>query len=480
MSSLLYISTGCFAAKFLENSRTYCKPFLLCSPVQLSLEGAVMKKIFVSDLHALPAGVAVVLPCWLKARRHSGGICFLDVVDSTGQIQVVVEKKAFPAEYFDAIGRIPLESAIEITGAVVSHPNKPREIVAGNIGVVNPADLQISPQPRGDFDIFDPSLADQLLSNRHLYLRNPKIMEILKFRSLMMSEVRRWFEDRQFLAIDAPILTPVPLYDDGSAVGVDIGGEHIFMTQCVGYYLEAAVQAFERVYNMGPSFRGEESRSPRHLMEYHHIKAEIAFTDLEDIIRLVESLIAHLTNACWEKSPNTAKTLGKPMCLDGMRTPFPRISYEDAVSYLAKHGFDIAFGKGLGGAEEKKLSELFPSTPFWVTGIPRVVEPFPYCIDPTDTRITRVADLIASNGYGELLGVAEKIHDLTMLDERLAEKGKLQDPRYEWVREVHQMGCVPHTAFGMGVERMVRWLLNIPHVRDAIPFPRIFRRRVYP
>lgn len=439
-----------------------------------------MKGIYVSDLQTRPEGVSVTLLCWLKARRHSGGICFLDVVDSTGLIQTIVERNYVGEEIFDAAERIPLESAVEVTGNVVSHPNRKREIVASSIRVISPASISVSPQPRGDIDIFDPKLVDQLLTNRHLYLRNPKVMEILKFRSLMMSEVRHWFEERQFLAIDAPILTPVPLYDDGSAVGVDIGGEHIFMTQCVGYYLEAAVHAFERVYNMGPSFRGEESRSPRHLMEYHHIKAEIAFTDLEDIIHLVESLIAHITDTCWKKSPDTAKILGKSMCLDGMQIPFPRVSYEEAVKYLEQSGFDIAFGKGLGGAEEKKLSELFPSTPFWITGIPRTVEPFPYCIDPTDTRITRVADLIASNGFGELLGVAEKIHDLEMLDERLNEKGKLHDPRYEWVREVHQMGCVPHAAFGMGVERMVRWLLNVPHVRDAIPFPRIFRRRVYP
>lgn len=439
-----------------------------------------MKNVYVSDLLERQAGVDVVLPCWLRSRRHSGGICFLDVMDSTGLIQAIVERNRIGENEFDAIGRIPLESAIEVSGKVVSHANRPREIAVDGIRVISKASIPVSPQPRGDVDVFDARLVDQLLTNRHMYLRNPKIMEILKFRSLMMSEVRRWFEDNHFLEIDAPILTPVPLYDDGSAVSVDINGERIFMTQCVGYYLEAAVHAFERVYNMGPSFRGEESRSPRHLMEYHHIKAEIAFADLEDIIRIVERLISHVTERCWKKSPDVAQVLGTSMCLDGMRTPFPRISYEDAINLLKTDGFDIEFGKGLGGAEEKRLSELFPSTPFWVTGIPRVVEPFPYCIDPADTRITRVADLISSNGMGELLGVAEKIHDIEMLDERLTEKGKRNDSRYEWIREVHQLGCVPHAAFGMGVERMIRWMLNIPHVRDAIPFPRIFRRRVYP
>lgn len=438
-----------------------------------------MKNLFVRDILERPPGVDVVLPCWLANRRRSGGILFLDVVDSTGTIQAVLEANKLGEAGFESAQRIALESAIEIRGTVASHANRPREISVSAVQLIGHAGIEISPLPRSNFDIFDTKMADHLLSNRHLYLRNPKSMAILRYRSLLMSEVRRWFEERSFISIDAPILTPVPLYDDHSAVSVEVNDEKIYMTQCVGYYLEAAVHAFERVYNMGPSFRGEESRSPRHLMEYHHIKAEIAFADLEDVIRTVEELISSVSKACWEKAPDVPEILGTSMCLDGMRAPYPRISYEDAVKLLQKKGVDIEFGKSLGGVEEQMLSAQF-DRPFWITGIPRLVEPFPYCIDQTDARITRVADLIASNGKGELLGVAEKISDLVSLDERLTEKGKLNDPRYQWIREVHQVGCVPHVAFGMGVERLVRWLLNIPHVRDAIPFPRIFRRRVYP
>jgi len=439
-----------------------------------------MKSIYVGDLLAGPPDVAVALQCWLKARRASGGICFLDLTDSTGQIQGVVEKKRLNSG-FEPILRIPLESAIEVSGEVVSKAgaNKPREIAVSSVRVVGAANMQVQPLPRSDFDPFLPELADHLLAHRHLYLRNPKIIAILKFRSMMMSWVRRWFEERGFTSIDAPILTPVPLYDDRTAMQIEVDKEKVYLTQCVGYYLEAAVHAFERVYNMGPSFRGEESRSPRHLMEYHHIKAEIAWANLDDIIRLVEELIAFVSKMAWEQGPDISRTLGLKMRLDGMRTPYPRISYEEAIAHLKREGVDIEFGKGLGGADEEILSKLFPS-PFWVTGIPRSIEPFPYCIDPTDTRITRVADLIASGGKGELLGVAEKISDIGMLDERLGEKGKLQDPRYGWIRDVHQLGCVPHAAFGMGVERLIRWLLDIPHVRDAIPFPRIFRRRIHP
>jgi len=393
-----------------------------------------MKTIFIKDLHNIPNDTAIILLGWVKGKRRHGNVAFLDITDSTGLIQVVADKNN-GAKAFESFS--------------------------------------------SDFDIFDPSLTDHLLKNRHVYIRNPKIMAILRFRHILMSHMREWFNNNGFIEINAPILTPLPLYDDGSAMGIKVHDENIFLTQCVGYYLEAAVHAFERVYNMGPSFRGEESRSKRHLMEYWHIKAELVFGNREDIINLVESIISYLTKKCYEDCQEIFKTLGVDMCMDGLKIPYERISYEDAVQHLKKEGVDIEYGKGLGSKEEAILSNLY-SGPFWVVGIPRCIEPFPYCIDESDNRITMVADLIASNGYGELLGVAEKIHNYEMLNERMEEKGKHEDQRYKWVHEVHQMGCVPHIAFGMGVERMIRWLLNIAHVRDAMPFPRIYRRRIYP
>jgi len=437
-----------------------------------------MKELFITDLTGRENGSEVALLGWISGKRRHGNVVFLDVADSTGWIQVVASKADTGVEAFDLFKKVNLEAAVEVIGRVSKNGSKP-EILARSISVVGDATKQMTPRPRSDFDIFDPRLTDQMLTNRHMYIRNPKIMAILKFRHILMSHMRDWFNKNRFIEIDAPILTPVPLYDDGSAMSVNVHGENIFLTQCVGYYLEAAVHAFERVYNMGPSFRGEESRSKRHLMEYWHIKAELAFGNREDIMSLVENIISELTQRCHEDSRDVLKTLGISMCLDGLKTPYARISYENAIVHLQKEGVDIEYGKGLGSVEEEILSKMFDG-PFWVVGIPRTIEPFPYCVDPSDCRVTMVADLIASNGYGELLGVAEKINDLCMLDERMQDKGKLGDPRYEWIREVHQMGCVPHIAFGMGVERLIRWFLNITHVRDAIPFPRIFRRRVYP
>lgn len=438
-----------------------------------------MKTVFVRDLLANPAGVDVSLSAWVATRRKGGNVVFLDLVDSTGKIQAIFDRSQVGPEVFVLAETVPTESAIHIRGRLETRPQNPHDIRAHTMELIGADELRLSPQPRTARNVFDSGLADHVLHNRHLYIRNPKSMAILRFRSALMSYVRSWFEANNFLEIDAPVLTAVPLYEDGSAVSLQINDETVYLTQCVGYYLEAAVHAFERVYNMGPSFRGEESRSKRHLMEYWHIKAEIAFADLDDIIGIVESVISMVSRQCWALQSDVAKILGTSMCLDGMELPFPRISYEEAARQLRADGFAFEFGTSLGSAEEAALSRQFQQ-PFWITGIPRTIEPFPYVIDPDDPRVTRVADLIATNGYGELLGVAEKISSTAMLDERMQEKGKFQDPRYEWIRDVHRSGCVPHAAFGMGLERLIRWLLNIEHVRDAAAFPRIFRRRIFP
>lgn len=441
-----------------------------------------MKNVFVNDLlHSNGDGAEVELSGWISARRCSGKVLFLDISDSTGKIQAVVCNTNVTPDIFHVAKQLLVESGVTLKGLLVSSDRGQKEINIKSIALMGGVTKVFDPHPRGGIDIFDAAMIPNLLNNRHMYLRNPKVMAILQFRDCLMHHMRAWFHDHRYTAIDAPILTPVPLYDDGTAMSLTVHDEKVFLTQCVGYYLEAAVHAFERVFNIGPSFRGEEGRSKRHLMEYWHIKAEVAWCNLDEIIASVEDIISYLVQKCQaELGDKINAILGTTMCTDGLVTPYPRISYEDAIKFLIENGMPMEFGKSLGSIEEAELSKLFPGCPFWITGIPRLIEPFPYVIDPTDTRITRVADLIASNGYGELLGTAEKISDLQMLDERLKDKGKGGDPRFEFVRDVHQVGCVPHAAFGMGVERMIRWMLNIPHVRDAIPFPRIFKRRISP
>ena len=438
-----------------------------------------MKEIYVNDLlHSMP-GTPVVLPCWLAAKQRHGGILFLTLHDSSGNIQAVAEKENIDPKAFDELKRVPLESGVVVYGTLITAPNDGVEIQLQKLEVVGSATQQFCPQPRSDIDIFSPSLTNHLLTNRHVYLRNQKVIAIMQFRDALTHHMRQWFHENRFCAFDAPILTPVPLYDDGSALNIDVHGEHVFLTQCVGYYLEAGVHALERVYNMGPSFRGEESRSKRHLMEYWHIKAEAAWGNIEDVIAMIEEIFDYLTKACREEGEKAAAILGTSYCQDGLLGPFSRISYREAVAVLNEMGHPFSFGTSLSSQEEEILSKRFTG-PFWITGIPHSIEPFPYCIHPDDPEVTQVADLIASNGFGELLGVAEKIYRLDELDRRMMDKNKLGNPRYEFIREIHASGCVPHIAFGMGLERLIRWMLNIPHVRDAVAFPRIFKRSIAP
>ncbi len=441
-----------------------------------------MKKIYATDLlYNLPNGIEVNFSGWVKARRKHNNVVFLDVCDSTGSIQAVVGR-ASNNELFKMARKIIPESSVEVRGTLLDtgRQKSPREIRVSNISVIGPVTMDVSPQPRSNLDIFDPKLQEQLLDKRYFYLRNEKIIAILKFRHMLMGIVHQWFRQQEFIEIHAPILTPTPLYNDRTPISLEVHGQHVYLTQCVGFYLEQAVHAFEKIYNIGPSFRAEESRSKRHLMEYWHIKAEIAFTDFEELALMVERFIHDVTQQCVIEGSGLAEIVKTRICKDGLNIPFPRIDYCEAVDWLKTQGCDIDFGKGLGSEEEALLSGRFGETPFWVVGIPRSIEPFPYVIDSADPRRTKTADLIASRGFGELLGIAEKIHTLSMLDERLEEKEKKGDPRYEWLRELRQYGCVPHGGFGMGVERLIRWLLQIPHVRDTIPFHRTFGRKIQP
>lgn len=440
-----------------------------------------MKKVYVADLlNRTPNGTQVELYGWVKARRRHNHVVFLDVCDSTGTVQSVVDETN--KELFELAKRISQETAVKVVGILMEtgRSNSPKEIRVRDIEIVGVSTINVSPYPRSDIDILDPKLQEQLLDKRHFYLRNEKIAAILKFRHVLTRIVHQWFHENGFIEIHAPVLTPTPLYDDRTAMALKVHGQDVFLTQCVGFYLEQAVHAFEKIYNIGPSFRAEESRSKRHLMEYWHIKAELAFVDFEDMAAVVEQFIRDVSEKSIHEGSELARVIGTDMCEDGLKTPFPRIDYGEAVEWLKAQGSDMEFGKSLGSDDESLLNNRFGNTPFWVVGIPRSIEPFPYVVDSADTCRTKTADLIASKGFGELLGIAEKIHTLPMLDERLAEKNKAGDARYEWLRELRQYGCVPHGGFGMGLERFIRWLLQIPHVRDTIPFHRAFGRRIDP
>jgi asparaginyl-tRNA synthetase len=419
-------------------------------------------------------GQEVVISGWLKSKRDQKSTLFLDIIDSTGVAQLVLDKKC---DFSQVAQSLPLESAVEVVGKITESSQGKNEILVSQFKVVSASSLELSPKPRSDFDIFDEAMWAHISANRALYLRNPKIISIMQIRAEVMRIVREWFHGNRFVEFDAPILTLAPLYDDSTAMGIDIKGQSAFLTQCAGFYLEAAAHALEKVYNMGPSFRGEESRSKRHLKEYWHIKAEMAWGNRQEIMEIVEKLIFYIYERLPIECERQLMGLGVNIDPVDFQIPFARITYPDAVKRLQKLGSGTKFGEAVSTHDEELLSTLFDG-PFWIVGNSRKVEPFPYTIDPDDDRLTMTADLIANKGYGELCGTADKIWRLDMLEERLLEKGKLNDERYKFVVDIHKADCVPHSAFGMGLERLLRWILSIPHVRDTIPMPRLAGRRI--
>jgi asparaginyl-tRNA synthetase len=430
-----------------------------------------MKEIYVRDIDLSITGTLIPsLFCFVKSIRRHKKVMFIQLIDSTGEIQGVIENPLI----IETAKDLTKESSIEVSG--IKNNN---ELIINNLNIINKSNEHYSPAPRSNFDVFSEQYTDLILTKKHIYLRNPKLMAIQNFRNLLLYYTRDWFFQRNFIEIAAPVITPVALYEDSTAIPVVLHGQPLFLTQCVGYYLEAACVAHERVYNISPSFRGEEGKSKRHLLEYWHIKAEIAFGNLEDIIEVVEQLLQFLTQKLLQhpQTESILKTIETTLSMDALTIPFKRMSYKAAIVLLNQLGHPIEYGKSISTRDEEILSNHIGGT-FWLTGIPRSVEPFPYRIDTDDTDLTVVADLIASNGYGELLGVAEKIFDIQELEIRMTEKNKWHDARYDWIKEVHNSGCPPHIAFGMGVERLIRWLLNIPHVRDAHPYPRVFGRTI--
>jgi asparaginyl-tRNA synthetase len=434
----------------------------------------------------------VSLRAWVEARpRCLGKICFLDIVDSTGSIQVVVEmnRLSTPSDWMIIRSLYP-ETSVTIHGIIAARKVDTRnstkiEIRATSIDVISMACRTITPPiRRGDLAVLATNNSDKILSNRHLYLRNPILLNIGKLRSEMLHSIRQWFHSHSFVDFSAPLITTSTLYEPNSAItlgNLGDGDKAIFLSQCSGFYLEAAAHAHERVYNLAPSFRNE-SRTNRHLMEYWHIKAELASGTLDSVISLVEIFLKDILDDCQPFGTFTASLLGNifPACLE---LPFHRITYIEAQHYLSNMDQSVKFGQNISSNHERMLTDHFckiGQSPLWITHKPRLLEPFPYAIHPTDSRLTMTADLIAPNGYGEICGVAEKSYRLHDLDERLNEKGKIADDEYQWVRDMRNFGMVPHVAFGMGLERMIRWWIGVRHVKDTIPFPRVFGRRPVP
>ncbi|MBI5489772.1 MAG: asparagine--tRNA ligase [Deltaproteobacteria bacterium] len=415
-------------------------------------------------------GQEVTLKGWLANRRSSGKLHFLQVRDGTGTIQCVMEKKVVGDESFAAAGALPLESSVEVSGTVREDPRSPIgfELAVTAFSIVAPAGLDYPIQKKE-------AGTDFLMDHRHLWLRSRRQQAILAVRAEIIRAIRDHLDATGFTLIDAPILTPAACEGTSTLFETDYFGEKAYLTQSGQLYMEAAAMAFGRVYCFGPTFRAEKSKTRRHLTEFWMVEPEMAFVDLAGDMAIIEDLLVAVVARVLDRRREELKVVERDVSkLEAIHKPFPRIRYDEAIGILKSAGTAVEWGADFGGDEETILSKQHDS-PLMVHRYPADVKAFYMKRDPQDPRLALAVDVLAPEGYGEIVGGSQREDDLATLEASL-EKHKLPREAFEWYLDLRRWGTVPHSGFGIGVERTVAWLCGLPHIRETIPFPRLMSR----
>jgi len=426
--------------------------------------------VYIEDLKN-HIGKEVEIRGWIFNKRSSGKIHFLQIRDGTGFVQGIVEFSKVEPEIFERAKRLRLETSVKIFGRVREDERAPTGV---EIDVEN---LEIVQIPIEDYPIGKKEHGvDFLLDHRHLWLRSRRQFHILRVRHEIIKATRDFYDRRNFVLIDTPIFTGSIGESAGNLFEVnyfDYG--KAYLAQTGQLYLEAACMAFGKVYNFGPTFRAEKSKTRRHLTEFWMNEAEVAYYDHEDNMKLQEELISHIVRWVLEKASDHLVALGRDLKkLEGIEPPFPRMSYDEAIDHLRKKGFDVKWGDDIGGDEETALSNIFDK-PVFICNYPREIKAFYMLPDPERPEVVLCDDLLAPEGYGEIIGASQRIHDYDLLVERIKEKD-LPLEAYDWYLDLRKYGSVPHSGFGMGLERVVAWICGLKHIREAIPFPRTIYR----
>jgi len=418
-------------------------------------------------------GKEVTIRGWLHHKRSVGGVHFFLIRDGTGVIQTTWKKENFDEKTFEKIEKLPIESVLLVKGIVRRDKRAPGgyEILAKGIEIISKAeeDYPIARKYHGP---------DFLLDNRHLYLRHEKMQAIMKVRAKVLEAAREWCKKPGFTEFHAPIFTAAACQGGATLFPVKYFDREVYLTQSWQLYAEAAIASLGKIYTIAPSFRAEKSRTRRHLTEYWHLEAEMPFCDLECLLKTEEELITHICHTLAKEMPRILKMFGRePKYLLSIKPPFPRITYDKAIEMLQKDGVEIEWGDDLTWIHEKQLTMKF-KVPFFVTHYPKKAKAFYHKPDPKRPEVTLSVDMLAPEGYGEIIGSGVRIEDVDILLKRIKEEGL--DPKdYQWYIDLRRWGTVPHAGFGLGVERFVMWILKLEHIRDAIPFPRTINR-VYP
>ena len=415
-------------------------------------------------------GQTVELAGWAWNVRGSGKVQFLRFRDGTGFVQVVLGAQDVSPEEFHMVRHLGQESAVRVIGTVVSSPKAENgiEVLAQSVQLVAATvDYPISPKEHG---------TDFLMDRRHLWLRSPRQQAILTVRHRIVQAIRRYFDEGDFTLVDAPIFTPNECEGSSTLFTTPYFEENAYLSQSGQLYMEAACQAFGRAYCFGPTFRAENSNTRRHLTEFWMVEPEVAYLDLEgdmDLAEgLVQAIVAHVLQHCRAE----LTTIGRPMePLEAVVAgPFPRITYSEAVDILLASGATFEWGDDLGGADETIISEKF-NRPVIVHNYPADIKPFYMKRDPRHPETVRNMDILAPEGYGEIIGGGQREENLDTLEAALRKQG-LDPETYSWYLDLRRYGTVPHAGFGLGVERSVAWICGLPHVRETGAFPRLPRR----
>ncbi|MEN0649623.1 asparagine--tRNA ligase [Caldifermentibacillus hisashii] len=418
-------------------------------------------------------GQEVTIGAWLANKRSSGKIAFLQLRDGSGFIQGVVVKNEVPEEVFQLAKSLTQESSLYVTGIVREDERSPfgYELSVTKLELIHEAhDYPITPKEHG---------TEFLMDHRHLWLRSKRQHANMKIRNEIIRATYEFFNKEGFIKIDPPILTGSAPEGTTELFHTKYFDEDAYLSQSGQLYMEAAAMAFGKVFSFGPTFRAEKSKTRRHLIEFWMIEPEMAFYEFEDNLKVQEEYVSYVVQSVLKNCSLELKILGRDTSkLEKVQAPFPRITYDDAIKFLHEQGFDdIEWGDDFGSPHETAIANSFDK-PVFITHYPKAIKPFYMQPDPTRDDVVLCADLIAPEGYGEIIGGSERIHDYDLLKQEL-ERHQLSLETYSWYLDLRKYGSVPHSGFGLGLERTVAWIAGCEHVRETIPFPRLLNR-LYP
>jgi asparaginyl-tRNA synthetase len=431
-----------------------------------------MAHVYIEDI-GKHEGEEVTIKGWLSNRRSSGKIHFLTVRDGSGFIQAVMSKAAVGDEVFKAADHLSQETSIIVAGTARADKRAPSgyEIDVKSLEVVGEShDYPITPKEHG---------VDFLLDRRHLWIRSERQQAILRIRHEIINAVRDFFNNRGFILADTPIFTPAACEGTTTLFPAQyFEDQTAYLTQSGQLYNEANAMALGRVYCFGPTFRAEKSKTRRHLTEFWMVEPEVAYADLNDVMALAEDLVVSLVSRVLEKRRRELTIIERDVSkLEAVQKPFPRMSYDEAVKTLQGKGLAIQWGGDFGGPDETTLSEEY-DRPLLVHRYPAAIKAFYMKPDPERADLALGVDMLAPEGYGEIIGGGERLADLDLLLQRIKEHNLPQEA-FEWYLDLRRYGTVPHGGFGMGIERVVSWICKLDHVRETIPYPRMLYR-LYP